>query len=356
MIMNQEQSSNKEISILGAGPAGLSAAITLAKYGRKVHVYEKNNDCGMRFRGDFQGFENWSSPTDILDELPLMNLTPDFWYKPILQAEFYDYHRKKRVITFEKPALYLIKRGTMPGSLDVALKEQARRAGVNITFNQTILENEADIIAGGPKRVDGIVRGITFETTTEHVPIMILDDSIAPKSFAYLLISEGRGCLGTGLTKQYTKADEYLDRTIHAFQNLLDIDIRNEKRYTGYGNFFLRKRYEEHGTLYVGEAAGLQDYLFAFGLRQALTSGYLAAQSILQNQSYDTLMKERLVPQLKISLVNRFFFSLLGNRGYSKSLERGRKIEDPLKRMNTLYNVSLLHKAFYPLAKVTFKK
>jgi hypothetical protein len=310
----------------------------------------------MRFRGDFQGLENWSSQTDILKEIQSKNIALDFWHKPILQAEFYNYRRSKRVINFEKPGLYLIKRGMIPESLDTSLKKQAIKSGVKIVFNHRISEKEADIIAGGPKRVDGIVRGITFETKTEHAPIMILDDNLAPKSFAYLLTGEGKGCLGTGLTKHFTQADEYLDRTINAFQKLLDIDIRNSKRFTGYGNFFLKKCYEEDGRIYIGEAAGLQDYLFAFGLRQAITSGYLAAISILKNQSYDKLIKEKLAPQLKISLTNRFLFSLLGNRGYSRSLERGRKINNPLGRMNKIYNVSRLQKMIFPIARLALKK
>ena len=48
------------IKILGAGIAGLTAAIVLAKSGHLVEVFEKNKDCGMRFHGDLQGLENWS--------------------------------------------------------------------------------------------------------------------------------------------------------------------------------------------------------------------------------------------------------------------------------------------------------
>ena len=356
--MNEKQKTknSEEIIILGAGPAGLTAAINLAKQGQKVKVYEKNNDCGMRFRGDFQGFENWTSETDVLEEIKSMNLATDFWYNPIYQAEFYDYLRNKRVINFEKPCLYLIRRGMTTDSLDISLKNQALKSGVNIIFNNRISEKEADIIASGPKRVDGIVRGITFETKTEYNPVMILDDNLAPKSFAYLLINDGRGCLGTGLTKNYTQADEYLDKTISTFQKLLDIDIKNPKRYTGYGNFFIKNSYFENEKYYVGEAAGLQDYLFAFGLRQAITSGYLAAKSIVENKDYDKLVKEILVPKLKISLTNRFFFRILGNKGYRRFLERGIKIKDPLSRMNRIYNVSLLQKALFPIARVALKK
>ncbi|MBI5875899.1 MAG: NAD(P)-binding protein [Deltaproteobacteria bacterium] len=55
---------NKEIEIVGAGPAGLVAAINLAKAGCKVTVYEEKSEVGHRFHGDFQGLENWSSEED----------------------------------------------------------------------------------------------------------------------------------------------------------------------------------------------------------------------------------------------------------------------------------------------------
>ena len=346
----------KEIKILGAGPAGLTAAINLVQHDYSVKVYERNKDCGMRFRGDFQGFENWSSKTDILKELESMNISIDFWNKPIMQSEFYDYKLNKRIINFEKPGLYLIKRGVVPGSLDLSLKKQALDNGVDIIFKKRITENEAHIIASGPKRVDGIVRGMTFETKIEQVPTIILDDNLAPKSFAYLLISDGRGCLGTGLTDNYTTANEFLDKTLITFKKLIDLDISNATRFTGYGNFFIRRRYEENGKLYVGEAAGLQDYLLAFGLRQAITSGYLSAKSILNSENYDDLIKKRFLSQLQTSISNRFLYGLVGNRGYSSFLNRGRKIKDPLKRMYKQYNASLPKKMILPLARVALKK
>ncbi len=345
-----------EITIQGAGPAGLSAAITLASRGRRVTVYEKNPDCGMRFRGDFQGFENWSSPTDIFDTLHGIGIATDFWHTPVLQAQIFDYKRNARTIHFERPALYLIKRGAIPGSLDQSLKQQATNKGVTLVFNTKVTDTEADIIASGPTRADGIVRGITFQTTFAHEPTLILDDTLAPKAFAYLLVADGRGCLGTGMTKHYNRADEYLDRTIQAFTDIYHLDIQNPKRFTGYGNFSLRTRYYEDGKYYVGERAGLQDFLFAFGLRQAILSGHLAATSILDNKDYDSLMQETLVPQLRVSLVNRFLFSLLGNRGYSQALERGKKITKPLARANRIYNSHLLPKVLLPISRLAYKK
>ena len=347
---------DKEIIIQGAGPAGLTAAINLTKEGYKPIVYEKDSDCGKRFRGDFQGFENWSSKKDIFKELKSINIEINFWNKPIRQAEFYDYKKNKRIINFEKTGLYLIQRGAFSGSLDYGLKKQALDLGVKINFNKRISNENSDIIASGPKKVDGIVRGMIFKTSVERVPTIILDDELAPKTFAYLLIGDGKGCLGTGLTGDYDKADSYLDKTLKAFQDLLDLDVSNEIRFTGYGNFFFKEKYCEDKKLYVGEAAGLQDYMLAFGLRQAVTSGYLAAKSITQNLDYDKLVKQRFLSQMKISLSNRYLYGLAGNKGYSSFLKRGRKIKNPLKRMYRQYNKTTLKSMIYPIAKASLKK
>ena len=346
----------KKITICGAGPAGLTAGINLAKHDYTVTIYEKKKDVGMRFRGDFQGFENWSSQQDIIDELKTMNIQPTFWNKPISTAEFYDYQRFNRQIHFEKPGLYLIRRGPIPNTLDQSLKQQALDAGITIKFNTHLHPNKADIIATGPRRVDGIVRGIVFETKFERMPTIILDDRLAPKSFAYFLTGQQSGCLGTGLTSNYHLADTYLDKTIAAFKELFDFEIHNPIRFTGYGNFFIQTKYSEKGKLYVGEAAGLQDYLLAFGLRQAITSGYLAAESIIHKTNYDTLVRQRFSGQLKTSLVNRFLFRLARNKGYSSFLKKGEKINDPLGRMYGQYNPKPFKQLFYPLAKIYLRK
>ena len=67
-----------ESSIIGAGPAGLSAAINLAKAGYEVNVFEKNKSVGGRFNGDFQGLENWSENIDPLKKLKYMGIDDNF--------------------------------------------------------------------------------------------------------------------------------------------------------------------------------------------------------------------------------------------------------------------------------------
>lgn len=66
------------IEVVGAGPARLAAAITLARSGRRVVVHEARPGVGRRFDGDLQGLENWTTTTDVIDEFRKLGITSDF--------------------------------------------------------------------------------------------------------------------------------------------------------------------------------------------------------------------------------------------------------------------------------------
>lgn len=81
---------NPAIHISGAGPSGLAAAITIAKRGGRAIVYGRNAYVGIRFHGDFQGLENWTSDRDVLEELHSFGIEPAFGYAPFREAVIYD--------------------------------------------------------------------------------------------------------------------------------------------------------------------------------------------------------------------------------------------------------------------------
>ena len=118
----------KNIKILGAGISGLTAAINLARAGLEVDVYEKNEDCGMRFHGDMQGLENWSSKENILKSLRRMNIKTSFDHAPFRKVTFTNCQDTKK-LHFWQPLFYLVKRGNIKGSLDQSLKAQALEGG-----------------------------------------------------------------------------------------------------------------------------------------------------------------------------------------------------------------------------------
>lgn len=343
------------INIIGAGPAGLTAAIVLARNGFKARVHEMASEVGHRLNGDFQGLENWSSEKDITELLKELGIEINFLCAPYYGGTVYDPDGKAVTVTSKRPIFYLVKRGSMPGTLDRGLEEQALSAGVEILFNHRLdsFKNKA-IVATGPKGADAVAVGITFETGMKDQAIVVLDDRIAPKGYAYLLVNQGYGTMVTILYKEYRREKEYFDNMMKFFMDTMTLDIKNEKKFGCYVNFFMRDTQVHHDKLYVGESAGFQDLLWGFGMRYAVVSGYLAAKSVMDGSDYDALWKREIKPMLETSLVNRYLYEKIGHAGYrylAKKFGRGNST-DFLRRH---YNHSFFKYLLLPFAKKRYK-
>ena len=263
----------KEIMIAGAGPAGLSAAINLAKAGYKVKVYERNSDVGFKSKDDFQGLENWTKDLDILKDFKKMNIKPTFKYTPMKRYEVYDYKSNKYIFKSRIPICYIIRRGNGKDCLDYALKKQAIAAGVKIIFSKKLPESKADIIATGFKEPAALGEGIVFETDLPNTFATIRDERIAPGGYAYLLVVDGKACMLTCMLRgEFKKANLYFKRTLKRFQELKKFKIKNPRREGCFISYHITDSAIKNKKLSVGEAAGFQDYLFGFGIRYAIVA------------------------------------------------------------------------------------
>lgn len=347
---------NKKTEIVGSGPAGLVAAINLARAGYKVTIYEEKPDVGHRFHGDFQGLENWSSEEDAAVFLERLGMQINYTCKPYNELTVFDADLNKRIILSQRPLFYLVQRGNAPGCLDYGLMEQATQSGVEIVFNKRVDKLEKGGIIGiGPRAADAIAKGIIFNTDMEDTAAVILDDRLAPKGYAYLLIHKNKATMATCMFKYFTGERGCFERTVETFKKVFpSLDITDAKEFGGYGNFFFGKPVFENGKYYIGEAAGLQDCLWGFGMRYAMLSGYLAATAIIDDKDYEALVKENLIPMQRASLVNRFLFEMLGNNGYRhyiNYLVRGNAME----KVRRQYNPSFLKTLLYPVASWRYK-
>ncbi len=348
-----------DLNIIGAGPAGLVAAITAAKAGMKVNVYEKRKDVGLRFNNDYQGLENWSSPVDILAQLRDMAIETHFEIIPHYEIKSYDpyqniYHSKS-----ETPFYYLVRRGPLAGSLDTALKTQALEAGVNIHFQNTLQSlPQGGIASIGPRASDAIAVGYLFNTDLDDGAYVVLDDALAYKGYAYLLIHNHSATMATCLFDDFHNENHYLEKTLNFFQETLNFTMQNAKRFGGAINFILPTSAVKEKILYTGEAAGFQDPLWGFGLRYAMVSGYLAAQNFIHHdpsQQYDRAWKKTFKASLKTALVNRYLYNKCGNRGYKHLLKQMHSNDDAHTWLYKLYNPSLLRNIIYPWARLRLK-
>ncbi len=226
------------VTVLGAGPSGLSAAINLAKEGHAVEVFERRRRVGERFNGDLQGMENWSSKIDVGERLEEMGIQINFEFTPFNRLAITNLCKQVE-FNLSRPAFYLVRRGPFPGTLDHGLAAQARELGVRIHLGKTRSEAEADIVATGPisGRVFVVARGMTFQTTQDDLAIAILGDAVAYRGYAYLLITDGQGSMCSTVMGRSHRAEACLRRAKEAFSKLVSLDIVKPRKFAGLGSF-----------------------------------------------------------------------------------------------------------------------
>lgn len=319
----------KPIRIAGAGPSGLAAAIVLARAGRRVEIHEAKRDVGTRFIGDLQIIEGSSEAEPVPAFLERIGIERNFYFRPSTWATFFDHRGRGRTVRSNDPYGYFIRRGPEEMTLDRGLLAQAQALGVDVRFNSRLAPADADIVATGPAAPDGLAREMTWKTGAGEVVDVYFNHKLAPGGYSYLFILDGIATFGCAIVADFKQIDTYFAHSLAEAQRLRTFSIPAEAR-VGYSymNFHLKRSATANGSRWVGEAAGFQDYLFGLGIRYALTSGWLAARSILENRSFDDLWNRELGAKQETSLVNRFLYESGGNAGLSMFVRRAGSAKD----------------------------
>ncbi len=337
----------KSVKILGAGPAGLSAAINLSQYGYNVDIFEKNLDVGTKSQGNLQGLENWSEDQDVVKEFKKMNIKTNFQCEPFNNLRITN-GEENWDFSCKKPAFYILKRGKDEVSFDQGLKKQALDSGVNIRFGETAPISDVDIVAtgGDPRFKFAVGKGISFKTEHENVAVGLVNNYHAVKGYSYLLISNGFGCIATVLFGGFQDLNKYFKRTLDEFLTKYDLNQKYPHKFSGYGSFSTKIMKKEDQIL-IGEMAGFQDLLWGFGIRNAVKSGFIAAKSILEGKEckdYYKTAEKYFKPKLNAGVVNRFIWEKFASNNYSLILNRIHNSKDPLKFLTFVSQFQLLPK------------
>ncbi len=337
---------------MGAGPAGLAAAIALAKHDREVVVFEKHSDCGARFFGDLQGIENWSSKVDVRHELEAFGIQVTFPCTPFHSVRGVSWDDEIYTFSSEIPLYLLVKRGTGADTLDAGLKRQALELGVRIEFGTTVQEEDVDIVAAGPRSqaIFAVDKGIIFKTDLDDDAYVVFDNGIAYMGYSYLLVSGGHGCLCTVLFDHFNRIHDYFEKTKERFERMLGLTIGETSPVGGVGTFSHRHEFVRGNRLYVGESAGLQDLLWGFGIRFALQSGNLAARCLIEQRNYSQAARAMFERRLRAGVVNRFFWEHFGNRGFKMFLKLGWRSREHRQFLFRFFQYSLLRRMLFPIA------
>jgi flavin-dependent dehydrogenase len=340
-LMNDERATMAtEIKIAGAGLAGMTAAINLARAGFRPVVYELRSDVGMRFAGDFQYFENWTRPENVLHFLQRVNIKLDFPITPVKAAMVMDVRRRQYHFRTHRTIGYMIRRGCYDDTLDTALKRQAMSLGVKFEFGHKANPEEVDIVASGPdsQRSYILVHGLTFATDLPDTIWLLFDQQVAPKVYAYLVAHNGQGVACACFTRQAQDAahkQDFLKRAVDAFQTVSKFKITNKHRFGNYGITPLIRNFKKP---IVGEAACFQDANWGFGMRLAIESGYLAAVSIIEDRDYWRLAKQKIIPWVESSWANRYIMEKFGDRAYEWLLRILCGRQSPHSDLNRIYS------------------
>lgn len=355
-MTGRPEATGDPVTVVGAGPAGLACATVLARAGRRVVVREWHHAVGSRFNGDFQGLENWSDHTDVLKELESAGVGTNFDHHPVYGGTAFDAWGKSYQVTSEEPIYYLIHRGGEPGSLDRGLLAAAQDAGAEVRFGDRVEKVDGTaVLAVGPRVADAIAVGYVFDTDMEDGDWIWFDNRLAPLGYSYLLVHGGQGTIATCLFKDFKHEAEYLERTVEAYRNRVGLDMRNPRPFGGYANFRLPRTAVQGGHLVVGEQAGFQDALAGFGMRYALRSGILAAQSLITGNAYAEEWHASLLPALRASVSNRWVFNMVGDRGWRWMLNHRLTKGDVRAELRRLYEPSLLRRLAFPMALRRFR-
>jgi flavin-dependent dehydrogenase len=339
--------------ILGAGPAGLSAAINLASAGYSVDVFEKNQEVGKRVKRNLQGLENWSDKQDVVEEFKKMKIKPNFECEPFKNLRITN-SKDNWDFSCQRPAFYIVRRGTNENSLDQGLKKQALDNGVNIRFGETAPIDDVDIVTTGPdpKCKFAVGKGLTFKTEHENLAVGLVNNYHSFKGYSYLLVSNGCGCIATVLFESFGDLNKYFKRTMNAFSGNFDLKMEDLCKFASYGSFSNQILKNENKIL-VGETARFQDLLWGFGIRNAVKSGFIAAKCILEgddSKDYYKTGEKYFKPKLNAGVVNRFFWEKFASSNYSFILNRIHSAKDPLNYLHSFHNFNLLQRLTYPLA------
>lgn len=302
--------------ILGAGPAGLCAAINLARAGEKVTVFEKRADAGMRFHPNLQGIKYIEKPEDFLESVGVRAKTKFQYFSKV----FFGTRGRDIVLDIGKnKKVPFVERGGK-NSLEYALYGEAEKLGAAFEFNSKAAASSADIIATGGKGCDFAAQGAIFEDTDfprDHF-LAIFDDRYSPKGwYSYIFpISKDEVEFVNCVSQPHVPHLAALTEKALKERKILRDFLSGKKRvatFGGSGSAKVPRTAFIGGKYYAGEAAGFQDPFMGFGIKYALVSGKLAADAMLHGIDYDAAWRRAILPDMKKDFARRFPLSLFGD-------------------------------------------
>lgn len=352
-----------DVLVVGAGPAGLSAALLLSKNGISTIVLEKNKSLGSQQTS--YDITEGSRIHNILNEMkikPSKISRVSEWFSPnynfILDSKIEDYYFKRGP---EKDSIENILFDKLPKkNADVLFeshidtleikKKQVTEVTAKTTHGKITVKPTYIISADGAEsdlrnrlkieteiyttfRGFGIVVEPKKQDDIPHTKIYF-NKEIAPGGYIYSGSVDNRSFFCVVIDDIFSKKI-ILRESLKKFLNQnVKGEIKAENYFDGIGISGTHKNHIKN-ILFVGGAALFNDPFFGYGLNYAIESAYTAAQAIKKNKMiiYTNYLKKikqefkEIYPARKIwkEANNKFFDELISNF-YGKTITYNKKI------------------------------
>ncbi len=311
----------RRVRIAGGGVSGLAVAVLLARQGADVEVFDRHAGGGGRFKGGWQILENGSGPVDALQELESYGLAAGLGAIPAREALLLDAFGRSYHVASEEPYAYFIRRGG-EGSFDASLRRLASSAGARL-LDRRAAPPDAEVIANGPRQADGVAREVVFSSDLPDTVAVLFDPGVTPTGYAYLFCLGGHATFGVAQVRRVRNLAAGQREAWAVFRRALgEFAVRDEHEGGQFMNFSLPAHLRAgDGRWYVGEAAGVQDFLFGLGNRLAVRSAALAAAGIAGRWDGARFRRE-IVRPMRSGIAMRFAYERAGRRSFARLARR----------------------------------
>lgn len=287
----------------------------LARQGADVEVFDRRVGGGGRFYGGWQVLDNGLAPLDALVEFQQLGFPSVPPARPVRHAVFLDAFGGRHNIASAEPYTYFVLRGG-EGSLDAWLREEALAVGVAL-HEGCDAPTAAEVVATGPRRADGVARELVFRSDLPDTVMVLFDPEITPSGYAYLFCLERHATFGVAQVRHLRRLPEAYHLAWERFRRELG-EFKVEDRHEGGQRMAFappRSLLGRDGRWYVGEAAGVQHFLFGLGNRLALRTAALVAEGVLGR--WDQARFERVLYRPMVaSVALRWVYERLRRRGF----------------------------------------